>query len=206
MAQKLDLHGERYGRLMVMSPAEIKRGRTAWNCSCDCGNALVVTTNELRCGDTKSCGCLHIQRATEANVTHGRRYSKEHSIWTNMKTRCLNPTNKFYKNYGALGVTVCERWLDFGPFFLDMGECAPGMSLDRIDPNGNYSPDNCRWATVSEQVCNKRNSIWLDFDGLSLPLKLWAERLQICYGTLYTRVKQGWDVERVLTQPVGRWA
>lgn len=206
MGSKLDLTGERYGRLTVIDVAENRGNKTAWNCLCDCGNALTVTTGELRRGDTKSCGCFHIQRATESNVTHGRRYSKEHSIWTSMKTRCFNPRNKHFKFYGKLGVTVCERWLDFAKFFEDMGECPQGLTLERNDPTGDYSPENCRWATASEQACNKRNSIWLDFGGRYLPLKLWAERLQICYGTLYTRFKEGWDVERILTKPIGRHA
>ncbi|HDX9500141.1 TPA: AP2 domain-containing protein, partial [Bacillus thuringiensis] len=128
-----------------------KKNKTMWNCLCDCGNERVVDGYSLSKGSSKSCGCN--------NIKHGMKHTPEYNIWGLMKSRCSNLNDSGWENYGARGITVCERWLDFSNFIEDMGERpSPEHSLDRIDVNGNYCKANCRWATHLEQAHNKRTS------------------------------------------------
>ena len=157
----IDLTGQKFGRLTAIA-REDKNGRSAWRSRCECGKVVVVSGHALRRGLTKSCGCLRNERTSAANTTHGQSgggnsaRGKTYSIWASMKTRCLNPNCKDYPLYGGRGVTVCDAWLLFENFLADMGERPEGMTLDRIDPVGNYEPENCRWATLSDQSANRK--------------------------------------------------
>jgi hypothetical protein len=148
--KRFNLTGKRFGRLVVIAYA----GGGKWLCVCDCGARVVVRGYRLRGGNTKSCGCWRRIRATK----HGMHGSREYNSWRGMKDRCSNPNHVFYKYYGGKGITVCEEWLSFEGFFADMGTCPPGCSLDRINPNGNYEPGNCRWAPKKLQNQNQRRA------------------------------------------------
>jgi len=149
MGKKLEIkQGDRYGRLRIVKEIEQKNKHRYIECECDCGNKTITTLNHLRRGLVKSCKCNVI--------IHGQSKSKTYVSWRMMKQRCLNPNNRDYKDYGGRGITVCDRWMKFENFFADMGERPEGTTLDRIDVNGNYEPNNCRWATSDIQASNKR--------------------------------------------------
>lgn len=207
--------GDHFSRLTVIKYAGVRRIGTlrnaarAWECRCECGGNVTASTAQLRSGNTKSCGCLNRQRQHERGVAaypaiHGASKTPEFQSWNSMVHRCTNPKSRAYGNYGGRGIAVCDRWRNsFVNFLADMGpRPTPKHTIDRIDNNGPYSPDNCRWATRIEQARNTRRSIVLDFNGQSLTLFEWAERSGVPYKTLRSRVNARWNVERILSTPV----
>ncbi len=156
--------GRRYGRLFVISRHGVnKSSQATWNCVCDCGSELVVGGSELRRGNTRSCGCLHREVCKSKATTHGMSKTKTYNSWSGMISRCHREACPAYDKYGGLGVSVCDRWRhSFQNFLDDMGTCAKDMSLDRINPFGNYEPGNCRWASVKTQSYNKRGHVAIE--------------------------------------------
>jgi hypothetical protein len=157
-----DMIGQVFGYLTVIErdgDYPQKTGHHAkWLCQCQCGKKVVVVGNQMRRGKTKSCGCL---KAT-CSVTHGfarkRTSLPIYYTWNAMRQRCSNPNNRYWRIYGGRGIKVCERWQKFANFLEDMGDKPAGLTLDRIDPNGNYEPGNCRWATWKEQRNNRSST------------------------------------------------
>lgn len=198
MSRLIDLTGMRFGKLTVIDRStERSHPRTPiWMCQCDCGNRTFVRGANLRSGNTESCGCLRADRT----VKHGQSKSREYNIWLAMIQRCVNPNNPSYHHYGGRGITVCESWRKFENFWSDMCDgYEPHLTIERINNDAEYSPENCRWATREEQAENKRTSKLYEFAGQMMSIKQWAIRLGISRKTLSERIRRGWGMERALT-------
>lgn len=204
----INMIGECYGRLAVRSYAGLLHGRSAWLTQCQCGNQKVATRDDLRSGAVTSCGCLRKEKrqalAAAINKSHGLYGTEMHGIWRSMLARCQTPTHIGYAYYGGRGVKVCERWMDLTNFIADMGHRPAGKSLDRINPDGDYEPGNCRWASVTEQNRNKRTNRNLTLNGRTQCIAEWARELGVTHGAITWRKKQGWNDERTLTTPFRR--
>lgn len=204
-----DLTGLRFSRLYVQGktsrPPKIKSQKIYYRCLCDCGKETVVMSSDLRSGHTRSCGCLQAERTSTANLKHGHsmgtgKNSPTYRSWFAMKSRCTNPNNIGYEDYGGRGITVCDRWLEFVNFLEDMGEKPKGKSLDRIDNDGNYEPGNCRWADNITQANNTRKNRYLTHNGRTQSLSEWARELGFHRETLRKRLAQ-MSVRESLTKP-----
>ena len=180
-----------------------------WVCLCACGETTEVNANKLRFGVTKSCGCRKGRVATarnKANAKHGhaltRNPSPTYRVWRSAITRCEYPSHRAFKSYGARGISMCSEWReDFRVFLKDMGERPEGYSLDRIDSEGDYEPGNCRWVFALEQAKNTRANVRLTFQGETLILADWAQRLGAAPNALRMRLQRGWSVEKALSTP-----
>lgn len=153
----MDLTGEVFGRLIVLSYVDRVNRNKRWLCQCSCERLVIVYGSNLKCGTTKSCGCLRRELAIKRATIHGGYRTPTYSSWHSMKNRCYNKKSLDYPHYGGRGIRICRRWFfHFKNFLEDMGERPTGTSIDRIDVNGHYTPDNCKWSTPSEQNSNKR--------------------------------------------------
>jgi len=195
--------GTRYGSLVVLGKAESYRkpnGNTegcSW-CECDCGNVVAVRNYHLKSGNSKTCGCSRLK-------ADGFSGDPIYSIWAGMIQRCENPNTLSFHNYGGRGISVCRRWKEsVAAFAQDMGPRPDGYTLDRVDNDGDYTPDNCRWASLQEQQRNKRTNRVIEFNGEKKLLVEWASEKGISVKALWFRLYDGWSVERALTTPVQR--
>lgn len=206
LSKLVDLTGRTFGRLTVIKLAPKTDRRTRWICLCECGKTTTVVKDSLNIG-TKSCGCLK-----GGVVIHGHAYAKrptpEYKTWCGMKERCLNQNNPAYARYGGRGIEICDHWISsFQRFYADMGQKpSPKHSIERIDNDGPYSPDNCKWATQSEQCRNRRNSTIVQYEGKSFTLIGLAEYMGIHYKRLHSLYRYlGYSieeaVERCLAKP-----
>lgn len=200
----IDRSGERYERLTVQSRApkasNPKDTNARWNCLCDCGKSVVAYGNDLKRGKVKSCGCLNDERIAQQghfNATHGMTNKPPYRTWSGMISRCTSKGSQQWRYYGGRGIKVCERWRKFENFFSDMGIPPVGMTLDRIDPNGDYCPENCRWATPFQQSRNRRNSRMLTHKGMTLTVTEWARALGISTSAMVGRIANQFPPEKL---------
>lgn len=202
--------GQKSGRLTVIEVGPAQKRRRCL-CRCECGTEKWIMAQSIKSGASVSCGCYRLERATAANRKHGETRHPLFKLWFGMLQRCGNPDHPAYSYYGARGITVCPEWADdFGTFLrwatLDVSPMwRRGMTLDRIDNDGEYSPRNCRWATMAEQNRNKRKTKKYDFNGEQLVATDIAKRLGISAPTFIARVGwMGWPIERAISEPVHR--
>lgn len=193
-----DLSGKLFGRLTAIRRVGVGRfGHVIWECVCNCGVTKNVHSRDLIHKQVRSCGCLY--RDTRAtNLTHGASSTPEYRSWVAMVSRCTNPKNRAFKDYGSRGIKVCERWMN-GPdaFISDMGlKPSQKHTLERKDNNGNYEPSNCVWATPREQSLNKRNTKMISIDGVLYPVVTISPAFGLNPKTVYSRLSRGWtDME-----------
>ena len=201
MPPLIDLTGQRFGRLIVVSRAENVGKKTAWLCRCDCGNTKIVHGWSLKSGQTRSCGCLSNETRGRNPITHGQSYTRLYTIWIGMKQRCYYQKHKHFKRYGGRGIAVCDEWRDDFRAFHDWS-MANGyeerLTIDRIDNDGNYAPSNCRWATYSEQANNMSSNRIIEFGGEKRTIKEWSKITGIPHPTITGRLNRGWTIERAL--------
>jgi hypothetical protein len=198
----MEMIGNKFGRLLVLSlNGQDKRGNRLFLCKCDCGCEATKAGWLLRRGDTTSCGCRKKTVLGENTRTHGARKTRAYSSWWNMKSRCERENSKFYNDYGGRGIKICERWNDFSNFLEDMGQPKEGMTLERINNNGNYEPSNCRWADRKLQANNRRSSKYIEVDGVIKTLQQWANLYKINRSTITERIKAGWTAKAAVQTP-----
>lgn len=199
-----DITGQKFGRLTVTGFAYIKNKRTFWHCLCDCGNDGTYCGKDVKRGNTRSCGCIKAELNKQRLLRHGMRRTVEYTTWESMKRRCYNPNQQAFKRYGLRGIAVCDRWLNsFENFYADMGKKpSPQHSIDRIDNDKGYSPENCRWAINSQQARNTSRNKLLEFDGQSKTIIEWSETLGISQYIISTRLRRDtWCIPCALQTP-----
>lgn len=201
-----DLTGKRFGRLTVLKQnGRDKKGYIIWRCKCDCGNECNVISRYLASNGTTSCGCYSREIHSAMLKTHGHSHTRLHKMWSTMIGRCCYPNVHEYENYGGRGVKVCDDWLDYPKF--EEWALANGYNpkakhgactIDRIDTDKDYTPNNCRWVDMKTQQRNRRNNVRVEYNGETHCLSEWAEIVGIKYVTLYKRFINGWAFENVL--------
>jgi hypothetical protein len=196
--------GRKFGRLTVLERAANRKNIHRYACICECGTRTEVAAADLRNGHTKSCGCWASEMTTKRNTSHGQSRSPTYHLWGMMKQRCTNPKRKEWKNYGGRGITYDPSWEDFEVFLSDMGEAPKGLSIDRIDVNGNYCKENCRWATDEQQANNTRRNRIYTVRGITGSIHQLVRHFEIPYAPsgILNKITRGWDVETALFSKV----
>lgn len=198
--------GQKYGRLTVIRLHERSGQGKVWLCRCECGNEKLVKSNGLTCGCVKSCGCLYRETRKTAGAANRKHYGKgtrAYTLWKRIRRVCYCSRDPKFHIYGGRGIAMCDRWrLSFLDFYADVGDPPEGLSMDRIDVNGNYEPGNVRWATPRMQANNTRANKHYSLDGKTMSLADWGSELGIDPETLRARIARGWSIERSLTTPL----
>jgi hypothetical protein len=199
----IDLTGKKFERWHVLKRVDsTKKGGAVWLCLCACGEQRIVQSHNLIAGLSRSCGCLKNEVTSERSGTHRKTKTRTYYTWANMKRRCRS---KNLKNYGGRGISVCDRWLTFENFYADMGDIPDGMTLERTDNSAGYSPENCKWATATEQSNNKRNNKKLEWAGECLTVTQWAKKLGVTRETIRGRMRLNWPVDKIFTTQPCQW-
>lgn len=195
-----DLTGKKFGKLTVVKKVERKNRSNQWLCKCDCGKEVVCYQYNLERGTSTSCGCLRSYYAKKTRSCHGESTGKFYKKWSSIKTRCYNKNTPCYKNYGGRGIKMCDEWLDFWNFreWAYKNGYSEGLTLERIDVNGNYEPSNCKWIPMKEQAINKRNNSFIEYGGKRQTLSQWSKELGVGKEVLSYRYRAGWAPEECL--------
>ena len=176
MGKVSNLEGKQFGRWIVLEKKGYKSKHLLYLCRCECREEKIVSGHSLLNGDSQSCGCLQREITRNRSITHGASETKEYIVWESMRARCRNQNSQDFKNYGGRGIKVCERWIDsFENFFEDMGFCPEGLTIERMNNDGDYSLGNCRWGTRKEQALNRRSNNILIYKDISKTVSEWAE-------------------------------
>ncbi|HUT44500.1 MAG TPA: hypothetical protein VMW95_09200 [Desulfobacterales bacterium] len=205
-----DLTGGKFGKLIVLKyDRSNKRGKALFKCQCECGNIKVIIGTSLSFGRTQSCGCLRegqTKKLNELNYKHGMNGKPIYNVHRAMLNRCNLETDYHYPGYGGRGISVCKEWMKFEPFYkwAVANGYSEGLTIDRVNNNGNYEPSNCRWTTYKEQARNSRNNRIIDIDGESLCVAEWGEKLGIKPQIISKRLFRGWPERRAVLTPVKR--
>ncbi|WP_462382226.1 hypothetical protein [Pseudomonas sp. Marseille-QA0892] len=195
----LDLTGHRFGMLVALSLHSRLKGQAVWLCRCDCGVESKALLGNLRRGHTTSCGCQRSVATAQNKTRHAMHGTPTYRSWSSMLTRCINPANHKFADYGGRGIAVHETWKSFEGFYADMGERPSGTTLGRKDNDGNYEPGNCRWESAKQQGRNKRNTASFEHDGITATIPEHCERLGLNPSTVRTRIYTlGWPVAQAL--------
>jgi hypothetical protein len=211
MPNLVNLTGRKFSRLTVLS-LNVERStkkRKFWNCVCECGNIKSIESENLKTGKTRSCGCLQKEMKSKPRP-HLKIYSYEEyplrHIWKLMMRRCYNSTDPTHRYYGARGIKVCERWHDYWQFKEDMWPRPEGLTLERIDNDGDYAPINCKWATVCEQTNNRRTSKKITMNGESKTIPDWCRVYNVTnVSAVRQRLDRGWDLYEALIKPIKKF-
>jgi len=209
MSKFRDLKGQVFGRLLVLeSDGRDKWKRVMWKCKCECGTIKTISSRHLIQGNTRSCGCLRSELVREQETTHGlsEKYARLINVWYAMVSRCHNPDDSNYKNYGGRGIEVCEEWrYDYLPFHnwalqngYDINAIRGECTIDRIDNDGNYEPSNCRWVSNTIQANNKSNNSYYTVNGITNTLAHWCREYNLPYSRVMGRLGLGWTIEEAL--------
>lgn len=205
MCKYRDLTGQKFGRLLVIGNRQFKNSRVTWDCICDCGTFRTVRDESLINGITVSCGCYQKERSRQAITTHGKSKTRLFSIWQNVKRRCYNPNFKHFHYYGGRGISMCDEWRnDFNSFYKwsTSNGYDSHLTLDRINSNGNYEPNNCRWLTRKEQSNNTRRNHVFTINNESKTIAQWCELYNVPYERVRQRVMNyDWNILDALTTP-----
>lgn len=204
MGKIKDLKGQKFNRLTVISiSGRTKDNSVTWLCKCDCGKEVIVVGQNLSNGNSKSCGCFHNEITSKINKTHGKTKTHIYKVWLGIKRRCTYPNDISYGNYGGRGIKICDRWLTFELFYEDMhATFKKGLSIDRIDVNGNYELSNCKWATNTDQANNKRSNVFATVNGVTDTITNLSRLYNISDRTVFSRIYTGWPIEKAITTPV----
>ena len=196
-AIRKDLTGKVFNRLTVLELVR-RNSKNYWRCLCACGKETTVYGSKLTTGATKSCGCYHSEQAAARLTTHGMKRTRTYKIWWRMVTRVTNPNDADYLRYSKLG--MADSWRKFENFYADMGEVPEGLSIERVNNDKGYYPENCVWASVFVQSVNKTNTVRITFEGETKPLLVWANLLGVDYERAYNRYRSGMPPERILAK------
>lgn len=200
-----DLTTQKFSRLRVLGFShKSDAGQYYWKCQCDCGNFVTVTSGNLKSGHTSSCGCLRKEVAKILSTKHGHSTSRLYITWENIKDRCSNPQNKRHASYYDRHITICEEWKNnFEAFYIwaIKNGYSENLTIDRIDNNKGYTPDNCRWVSQKIQQRNRRNNHYITYNNETHCMSEWCEILGLKYGTICSRINRNWDIERAFTTP-----
>lgn len=197
----LELTGQRFGRLVAVERVSNKGKETKWRCVCDCGNFTEVYSCNLTRGLTKSCGCYQSECSAARKYKHGLSDSRIHGIWSEMWKRCTTPSYKRYDAYGGRGITICDEWREFTAFYewAMRNGYSDNLTIDRKDNDGNYCPENCRWADMYTQANNTRRNVYITRNGITRTVTEWERAMGFPAGRIKGRIARGMDIERAFS-------
>jgi len=210
MPKKIELKeiiGVKFGKLTPITEIEKRKGVRVFLCECDCGRTAEPTLHGLRRGNSKSCGCERIKNVRDANSTHGLSNHKLFKTWKGARDRCHNESDPSYKNYGKRGVKMFSQWIQSPKEFINwveqnLGEKPKGATLDRCDNGRGYEPGNIRWASTMEQVLNRRSTVNINHNGITMSQAHWCDALNFPRCTIAQRIRRGWDIKKALDTPL----